>query len=235
MRFLRAFLIFWATVILFLTAFNFAAGGLWGLPGHPVGAWMTRWLVRPETLARPEVWRLLWALTALLVVLIWLLTIFLWQGRTRALHVTTTSGEELLIHPGALIKFVKLQVESHPAVVSQRVRVRQKTPGGIAVWIMATVQPIDSLVSIKHQIEEMILFGLRQVLGIDRLDELTIIIGLDDKNLQHRPGPAGTPEPKPEPPVRGPLERAVAEPDAEPIPQPEPPVARPGDANENEK
>jgi hypothetical protein len=167
--------------------------------------------------------------------LIWFLSIFLWQGRTRALHVTTTGGEALLIHPGALIKFVKLQVASHPAVVSQRVRVRHKTPGGIAVWIMATVQPVDSLPNIKHQLEEMILTGMRQVLGIDRLDELTIIIGLDEKNLQHRPGPAGTPEPKPEPPVRGPLERAVAEPETETMPQSEPPIARSGDVNENEK
>lgn len=201
MRILRSFLLFLITVILLLTAVDFAASDVWGLAPHPVTQWVGRWL-GAERLANPWVWRTFWIAAALLVAAVWLITIALWRRRTRPLSVRTSAGETVLIHPGALLKFVRLQVEGHPAVVAQRARVRQR-PGGLGVWIAVSVQLIDSLPNIKHQLEERIRTGFAQVLGIDRLDELTIVISPDERSLHHRPGPTGTPEPKPEPPLRG--------------------------------
>lgn len=224
MRVFRGILIFLATVILFLTAFNFAASGLWGLPAHPVVNWLEHTVSTPEKLNPPVVWRTFWAVAGAVSVAIWLISIFLWQTRSRALPVHTTHGELVLIHPGALIKFIKLQVESHPAVVAHRARVTQKGREGLAIWVMATVRTVDTLENIKRQLEDKIREGFAQVLGIDRLDELTIVIGLDEKNLTQRPGPAGAPPPKPEPPIRGPLERV----DEGALRNAEPPLARNG-------
>lgn len=229
MRIFRGILIFLATVILFLTAFNYAASGLWGLPTHPVVNWLERGVSSPEKLNPPVVWRTFWAATGALTVGIWLISIFLWQSRSRALPVRTTNGELVLIHPGALIKFVRLQVESHPAVVAHRARVRQKGREGLAVWVMATVRTVDTLENIKRQLEEKIRSGFAQVLGIDHIDELTVVIGLDEKNLTQRPGPSGAAAPKPEPPLRGPLERTG---NGETPRDAEPPLARNGEGKE---
>lgn len=215
MRFLRAFVLFLITVILFLVAFNFSAAGLWKIPNDPVMTWLKeiKWppLVTGMTkLKDPTLQRELWGAAAGLVVLVWLMSLMLWRGRGKAIHARTNDGEVVLVHPGALLKFVHHQVKTHPAVVWHKVRIRQKGNRGISIWVMANVRPIDSLPNIRWQIEEAIRNGFSQVLGIEKLDDVTIIIGLDEKTMNTRPGPTGKPEPKPEPPVRGPLETAAA-------------------------
>lgn len=211
MKLLRSFLIFCATLALFLVAFNDAASGIWGLPQRPTWAALTR-LVSPATLARPDFTRALGNAGVLLVLLIWLLSAFLWRRRPHPFQLRTPEGELLLIHPAAVIKFVHLQVESHPAVISHKVKVRQKAGRALSIAVMVYVQPMDSLPNIKRQVEQSIRSGFSRVLGIDKIEELTIVIGLDDKTISHRPGPAGTPEPKPEPPLRAALEPEPAPP-----------------------
>ncbi len=42
-------------------------------------------------------------------------------------------------------------------------------------------------------------------MGVQKIDEIRIVIGLDERSLSQRPGVAAEPEPKPEPPVRAAL------------------------------
>lgn len=206
MRPFRALLHFLITLSLFLIAVNAVFSGWWIFPPDPIQNFITNFLVPAQDLSRNFVWRAIWAGVLVAIVLYWLLGLLLFKRRPKALQVRTAGGEMMLMHPGALLKFVRLQVESHPAVVSQRVKVRQKGSRGLSVWVWVNVRPIDSLPAIKHQIEESIRNGFSQVMGIEKIDEITTVIGLDEKSLTQRPGPALKAEPRPEPPVRGSLE-----------------------------
>lgn len=216
MRFLRAFLLFLITVMLFLVAFNYSAAGIWKIPAtDPVLTWlkMIKWppmVTAMDKLKDPMIQRALWGSAAGLVALVWLMSLMLLRGRGKAIQARTNDGEVVLVHPGALLKFVHHQVKNHPAVVWHKVKIRQKGSRGISIWVMANVRPVDSLPNIRWQLEEAIRQGFSQILGIEKLDDVTIIIGLDEKTMGTRPGPAGKPEAKPEPPIRGPLESAAA-------------------------
>jgi hypothetical protein len=193
-------------LILALIAIDAIFSGLWGLSQNPVRNLIDYYLLPTNVLSQDIAWRALWVAVLLLVILYWVLSLAIWRKRPRAIQVRTSGGETMLIHPGALLKFVRLQVENHPAVVSQRVKVRQKGSRGLSVWAMVNVQPIDSLPTIKRQLESSIRDGFAQVMGIEKIDDVTIVIGLDEKSLTRRPGPGARPEPKPEPPVRGAIE-----------------------------
>ena len=206
MRPLRSLVQFFIQLILALIAIDAILSNLWGFSQNPVRNLIGYYLVPTAPLSQNLAWRSLWVAVLLLVVLYWVLSLAIWRKRPRAIQVRTSGGETMLIHPGALLKFVRLQVENHPAVVSQKVKVRQKGSRGLSVWALVNVQPIDSLPTIKRQLENSIRDGFAQVMGIEKIDEVTIVIGLDEKSLTRRPGPSARPEPKPEPPVRGMIE-----------------------------
>jgi hypothetical protein len=149
-----------------------------------------------------------WVVALLLPLLYWVATLAIWRRRPPAVRVRTAGGDNLLIHPGAILKFVRRQVEDHPAVVSQKVRVRQSGTRGISITVYINVRPIQSLVTIKNELEASIREGFSQVMGIEKIDDIAIVIGLDDKSLNNRPGPQGEPAAKPEPPARGALTAA---------------------------
>lgn len=204
MKFIRSLLLTILEIALALIAIDHAFSGLFGLPAHPILSAITIGdFITPETMAKEYVWRGFWGGILALLVIYWLVNIAIWRKRPKALQVRTANGEMLLINPAALLKFAKLQVENHPAVVSQKLKIRQKGSRGLSIWIWVNVRPIDSLPTITRQIEESIRQGFAQVMGIEKIDEVTIIVGLDEKSLSSRPGPLATPEPKPEPPLRG--------------------------------
>jgi len=205
MKFIRFLALLALQAILALIAVD-ALLSDWGHFGrNPLQHLMTARILPAGSLSDNFVWRSLWALVLLLILLYWISSMAIWRRRPRAMQVRTSGGETILIHPGALLKFTRMQVESHPAVCSQKVRVRQKGNRGLSIWIWVNVTPIDSLPAIKRQIEASIRDGFAQVLGIEKIEEVTIIIGLDERNLTRRPGAKAAAEPRPEPPVRGSL------------------------------
>ena len=210
MKLLRFIILAVLQIILILIALD-ALFSEWGRFGKdPLQQFITAHVVPLSVQADPFVWRSLWFIVLLLILCYWGSVISIWRRRPKALQVRTSGGEELLIHSGALQKYVRLQVENHPAVVSQKIRIRQRGSRGLSIWLWVNVQPIESLPTIKRQLEDSIRNGFAQVLGIEKIDEITIVIGLDEKNLTRRPGPVGTPEPQPEPPARGTLDEPPA-------------------------
>jgi hypothetical protein len=206
MKIIRFFTHFILLAILLLIAVNAIFSGMWQFGEQPIQILLTTYVIPAHLLAIPIVWRAIWLAVLLLIILYWVTSLAIWRRRPKALQVRTADGEDMLIHPGALLKFVQLQVEGHPAVTSQKVKVRQRGTRGLSILIWVDVQPIDSLPTIKRQIEKSVRDGFSQIMGIEKLDEVTIIIGLDKKNLTRRPGAQGSASPQPEPPTHGRLE-----------------------------
>lgn len=210
MKALRSLLLFLVQLVLALAAINFIFADTARFPRGPILQLVMDHFVSESaltsTVVGAPVWRLFWIAVFLLLALYWVVGYLVWRHRPRAIQVQTSSGESLLIHPGAILKFVRLQVASHPAVASHKVKIRQKGNRGLSIWTWVNVRPIDSLPAIKRQLEDSIREGFSQVMGIEKIDDVTIIIGLDEKSLNNRPGPAVAPEPKPEPPLRSRME-----------------------------
>jgi hypothetical protein len=133
------------------------------------------------------------------------------MSKPKAMRVRTSSGETLLIHRGALIKFVRLRVEAHPAVVTQKIRVNQAGSRGLAVTANVNVRPIQSLPAISRQLESSIREGFIQVMGIEKIDRIDVILGLDEKSMGTGPGANTVAKPEPEPPVKGVLTHSAPE------------------------
>ncbi|MCL5269347.1 MAG: Hsp70 family protein, partial [bacterium] len=201
MRALRYLLQVAIHAALFLVALDVILSGVWGLADHP----MLVLLGRVGAPTGPMACYVYWVVALLLPPACWLVQWAIWTRRPAALQVRTSAGDALLIHRGALIKFVRAQVESHPAIVSQRVRVRQIGARGISIKINVSVVPTSSLPEIKRQIESSIRDGFAQVLGIEKIDRIDIVLDLSETDLKTHPGPAGHPAPPSEPPVRGSL------------------------------
>ena len=160
-------------------------------------------IVQPTTVFRHEVW---WCVAIALVLISWAAGLSAFNVRPRPLRVKTPEGDSLLLDPGAIINFTKAQIDAHPAVTRHRVHVRQIGGKSVAITAHVKVIPMQSLPEIKRELERSIRDGFSQVLGIEKIDDITIVLGLDEKSLGRRPGPAGKDEP-PEPvPPRGALE-----------------------------
>ncbi len=236
MKSLRTLTLLALVLILLAIGLNHALSGLWGLGADPVFSRLLGWL--PEGLhpqASVEA-RRGWGILILGLMLAWLvLSLVLWLRRPRALRVRSTGGTIMQIHPGALIKFVRLQVESHPAVVDSRVRVRQAGGNSVSIRALVHVQPIESLPVINEQIRSMIRDGLTHVMGIEKIDDIQLTLDIDEKNLGVRPGAMTEPEAEPVPPPRARVGEGAAEgAAADEIPQielNEPQPAEPGDAD----
>lgn len=206
MKVLRAIVLTILLLIVLAVSANRFLGGLWGMGADPVLAPLFAWLPAWMNPLMPGLQIRLWAAAILfLLAVYWILCLAIWTRRPRPLTVRTLSGGTMLIHPGAILKFIKLQIDGHPAVISSRVRVRQTSNNNLAVSAGISVQPIESLPVIDEQIKQSIRDGLSQVMGIEKIDQITLLIDIDEKNLALKPGPDATPEPEPIPPARAPL------------------------------
>jgi hypothetical protein len=154
---------------------------------------------------------LFWLGTAMIPILYGLLGIVAWRRRPGAFRVQSTQGEVLLLEPAALIKFARVLVENHPAVVTHKVKVRQSGGKGLSITARVSVRPIQSLPAIRASLEQAIRDGFSRVMGIEKIDEIRIILGLDERSLGQRPGSNEEPEPRPEPPTRATLSPASPE------------------------
>ncbi|HOE97587.1 MAG TPA: alkaline shock response membrane anchor protein AmaP [Candidatus Sumerlaeota bacterium] len=164
--------------------------------------------------------KLFWSAALLVPLLYWIAAAASWKQRRRSIAVLSSDGEVMLLHPAALHKFVRHQIETHPAVVSHKVDVRESGNKGIAISAVVNVEPIASLNAIKNDLQRSIRDGLEQVMGISKIDDIRIVLGLDEKSITRRPGPERRPKARIEPPMRA--RRA-----AEATPAPSPPPASP--------
>lgn len=205
MRFLRKLFLLVIVIFFLLYALDRALQGMFGWGAHPIFDPILASLpdtVYPFTdLTRRIIWGVIFAFV-LIYILLFLST---FKPRPNVLRVRTIQGDTMLLEPGAITKFVRLQIENHPAVVDHKVRVRASGSRGIAVKAKVSVRPIDSLPAIKQELEATIREGFERVIGIEKIDEISLIMGLDEKSLNEQPGPRLTPRPKPEAPVRGEL------------------------------
>ncbi|MCE5229938.1 hypothetical protein LLG95_10125 [bacterium] len=223
MKFLRALSLTLLLLGVLAVALDRLLSGLWGLGVNPILGRLFAWspaLINPLTSALNAQ---LWAAAALMLLAIyWVLCVTIWLSRPRPLRVRTLSGGTMLIHPGAIIKFVKMQIDSHPAVISSRVRVRQTGNSNLAVGATINVQPIESLPVIDEQIKVAVRDGLSQVMGIEKIDEITLLLDIDQKNISLKPGPSAEAEPEPIPPARASLHAGQKAGTAEAAPEPAP-------------
>lgn len=185
--------------------------GRGGLSLHPV--WDFIWPDGRLTPRTPFAEQCYLVAGLLLVALYVVTSLVIWMSKPKAMRVRTSSGETLLIHRGALIKFVRLRVEAHPAVVTQKIRVNQAGSRGLAVTANVNVRPIQSLPSISRQLESSIRDGFAQVMGIEKIDRIDVILGLDEKSMGTGPGVDTPARPEPEPPVKGALTHTPADED----------------------
>lgn len=206
MRFLRGVMLSLLLLIALTVASNRLLTGLWNLGENPVIVrllgWMPDWIYPLQKPLNGRLWAA--GILALLAVY-WALCMAIWWRRPRPMRVRTLSGGTMLVNPGAVIKFVKMQIDGHPAVISSRVRVRQTGSSNLAVGASIDIQPIESLPVIDEQIKAAVRNGLSQVMGIEKIDEITLLLDIDQKNIALKPGPATEPEPEPPPPPRAPL------------------------------
>ena len=150
-----------------------------------------------------------WALVGL-VLLYWLSSWAVMRRCGRALNIMTNSGEAIRIHPGALLKFIRQQLAGHPAIVSHALQVRQSGAHGLAIGGTIGFRAIDSLPTIKRQVEELIRQGFSQVMGIEKIDRIDVAWDIDDKDLTPKPARMQPIEPPPEPPLKSETEPSVA-------------------------
>ncbi len=225
MKFLRGATLSLILLVVLTLASDRTLTGLWNLGDNPVIVrmlgWMPDWLY---PLQRPLNGRLWAAGILVLLAVYWALCLALWWRRPKPLRVRTLSGGTMLLNPGAIIKFVKTQIDGHPAVLSSRVRVRQTASTSLAIGASINVQPIESLPVIDEQIKAAVRDGLSRVMGVEKIDEITLLLDIDQKNIALEPGPAAEPEPEPAPPARAallPNEPAEIEPEP-PTPPAEP-------------
>lgn len=207
MKVLRGLVLSILLLIVLAVSANRFIGGLWNLGPDPILTrllgWMPAWM---SPLGAGALAPRLWAAGILLLLTVyWVLCLAVWTRRPKPLRVRTVSGGSMLIHPGAILKFIKIQIDGHPAVISSRVRVRQTGASNLAVNAAISVQPIESLPVIDEQIKQAVRDGLSQVMGIEKIDDITLLLDIDEKNLALKPGPESEPEPEPVPPARAPL------------------------------
>ena len=145
MKILRLLCLILIHLLVVFLALNVLFSGTLGLSADPVLSWIPDKL-RPSG---PWVRKFYWAAALLLPVLYWICSFVIWKGSPRALTVKSRDGGTMLIHPGALQTFVRIQLENHPAVVSHKIDVRQSGSKGISVTAMVNVEPIASLYEIK--------------------------------------------------------------------------------------
>lgn len=161
------------------------------------------WLYDPASSVNHQIW---WVVAMALVLASWLLAFAAVRIRPRPLRVKTPDGDSLLLDPGAIVNFTHAQIEAHPAVTKHRIKVRQVGGRSVAITARVKVIPLQSLPEIKRELEASIRDGFSQVLGIEKIDDITIILGLDEKSLGRRPGPHGKADPAPQVPARARLE-----------------------------
>ena len=142
-----------------------------------------------------------WALMGL-ALLYWLSSWAVMRRRGRALNIMTNTGEAIKIHPGALLKFIRLQLQDHPAIVSQALHVRQSGANGLSITGTIGFRAIDSLPTIKRQVESTIRRGFSQVMGIEKIERIDVAWDIDDKDLSPKPPRTYPIEPSPEPPMK---------------------------------
>jgi hypothetical protein len=199
-RLLQRLLLVILLLFVFLIGLDRVLAGLWGLGPHPVLAHtpgLRFWLSAGAGLRARVFW-----LGLTLMPILYLLISLARLRRPGAFLVESSNGENLHLDPAALTKFARVQVENHPAVVAQKVAVRQSGGNSISVTARVTVRPIQSLPSIRAALERLIRDGFSQVMGIEKIDEVKIVIGLDERSIGERPGLDSAPEPRPEPPLR---------------------------------
>jgi hypothetical protein len=205
LRIIQKLLLFVIFVIVLAIGLNFTLADVWRFGHNPVLRPLLPlmpWLDDPAFTADN---RLFWFAVAMMPLVYWGAAYALWQRQPGAFRVQAAEGETLLLEPGALTKFARQQIEAHPAVVAQKVRVRQSGSRGLSITARVSVRPIQSLPSIRAGLEKAIRNGFSQVMGVEKIDEVSIIIGLDDRSMTQRPGVGGRPDPAPEAPVRSAL------------------------------
>jgi hypothetical protein len=198
MKPLRYLALWVSLVILLLIGLNGLLSGLWTIRINPVLSFLPTRL----TDVRPFIHRLYWLIAFLMPALYMVLVVWSWRQRPGPLRLRTATGDNLLIHPGAILKIVRLQIENHPAVVAQKLWVRQAGGRSVAVRAMITIRPITSLPQIKSELESAIRDGLTQIIGVEKVEDIQIVLNLDDKDIAYKPGSAAKAQPVPEPPLR---------------------------------
>ncbi len=212
MRFLRGLLSTLTQLAVLAIGLNWALAGVFGLPANPIFGWLDarapeslRWMFDPET-ARWYGW-----LLVVLVVGVWTLGLVVWTRRSKPLRIRSTAGHTMNVHPGALVKFVEMQLRGHAAVEETRqVRIRQSGSNSLSIQAEVLVKPIESLPVIDEQLKATLRDSLSTVMGVDKLDDVRLTLAIDEKSINLRPGPAVIAAPAPEPPPRGALEEESA-------------------------
>jgi hypothetical protein len=193
-------------LVVLVVGLNHALSDFWKFGPHPVldpFFAVMPWLQHPGFDPNH---RLFWLALGMIPVVYWGITYYQWRSTPGVFRVKAAEGEALLLEPGALIRFARQQVESHPAVVGQKVRVRQSGGRGLSLTANVRVRPIQSLTSIREGLKKLLCDGFVQVMGIQiRPDDIEVIFGLDNSPVGERPGIEGDAEPRPEPPTRAAL------------------------------
>lgn len=142
--------------------------------------WAER-LVMPTV---PAAARLYWGLLGLVVIAVWVSRLALWKRGPKVMRVRTSEGQTIHIYRGALLKFVRSIVRSHPAVQRFRVTVRSSLRNSINVEVRLSARPIASIHAITAQIERAIREGFRRLMGIEKIGTVEIkITHIDQKGL----------------------------------------------------
>ncbi len=201
-------------LIVILGSLDVLFGNLLGLPAHPFWGWL------PEALRSDSRFlQRLYATLALALPIAYLTATWLiWKSSSEAIKVQSRSGGLILLHPATLQRFVRTQLDTHPAVVSHgKIDVHQSGRKGVGVDAMVNVEPIAALHSIQTELESSIRDGLVQIMGIEKVGDIKIVLGIDEKSMKRRPGSSARPRPKPEPPTRAPLSPQPRQAPARPV------------------
>ena len=211
MALIRKLLVLGICLLVVLLAMDRLLAGVGDLGPRPVTTFLDQlvpWMNMEEW--GPVTRQALWTAILLMPLVYWLACLVSMKRQPAAYTLATVEGEPIMISPAAVLKFARLQVEQHPAVVSSKVKVAPAGGQGVSVWAQVTVRPIDSLPAIRGQLEQAVRDGFVQVMGIAKVDRVTVVLDFDERDLAHRPGSKARAEPAPEVPVRGVMEREEA-------------------------
>jgi hypothetical protein len=164
-------------------------------------------------------------LTQIVLVVLVGLPVFYWMGRViGAMHlkrdvlkVKTPDGHTMLLNPSSMKMFVKVQLDSHQDVVSHSIKVAQVGSHGLRINGYVDVESVRSLPEIEAELVALLKSSFQKIMGIDRVEDIKLIMGLPKKSLKRFSAIEGTPAAAPEAPIRGTLDLSEAETEQEPV------------------
>ncbi len=163
-------------------------------------------------------------LTHLILAVLMLLPVLHWMGhligslglKRDVLKVRTPDGRTMMLNPSSMKMFVKVQLDSHPDVVSHSIRVYQVGSQGLRIEGDVDVGSVRSLPEIEAELMALLKSSFKRIMGVDEVRDIKLIMGLPKKSLRKFSAVEGAPAPVPEPPVRDMLDSATTGPGKDP-------------------